>query len=441
MSTPTHHSMKFQQNRVPTAKANTFKKFALTLLLAVLISASSLTRTSSAANPKFAKVNQGRGGVLTLEEMQTETRTRTITVPRQVTTKDGRTITIDEETTEEFQVETSVIAPLPPTDTQFRTARGQDVSYREVYRKLTGPTSVVVVSGTLEARWLELLAPETLIVIRNPQNGAPNPKSEVLFKLAIPGTNVFSIARLDGRTLTLTLNGEETRYRRDEKYDTPMYAGYYSRRHKIAIRWPISDRGPLLKGSVFDTGAVRFRETQMQIVGVQTVNPNPVGPNDEVLMTVANESGQSVKIYYYDTQTQKERPYDLLAPGEKYTQPTYVGHLWFAKDQQDRKVAEFTIPREGTTSWVVGPPVMTTGVWKSPQAGTFISQGNGKWIALDLNSQITGRFEERERTDKFLAIYDEKQQRWVRLYPGEAITTGAGIDGWKTLGEGEWVRN
>lgn len=408
----------------------------------VLILATGLGQVATAATPTFAKLDRGQGRMLNLIEMHTETRTRLVTVPREITTADGRIVTIQEEIEQEFQVEVPTRIELPSTDTQFRTVLGQDVSYREVYGRITRPTAVVVASESIKSRWLELLSPDTLVVLLNSPNNLPAPSPVVNFELTIPGTNVFSIARLSGRVLTLTLAGERFVYQRFEEYDSPRYVGYYNRRHKLALRWPRSDKGVLFKGDVMGGGAVRFYETRMRIVGVQKIKPGPdtIGPNDEVLLNVINNSGQHIKISYYDTKTNKELPYNQLKADDYYEQPTFVGHLWFAKDLQGNKVAEFTVPRESTSSWVIRPSVQTTGFWKSSRGGMYIDQGNGKWLALDPSGQISGRFEERERTDEFLAIYDGDQQRWVRIYNNKAITTGAGIDGWQDLGEGKWDR-
>ncbi|MEO1618121.1 MAG: DUF885 family protein [Planctomycetota bacterium] len=54
------------------------------------------------------------------------------------------------------------------------------------------------------------------------------------------------------------------------------------------------------------------------------------GPSDDSLqLSLVNQSGQSVSLYWIDSNGGKRR-YETIAPGKTYSQHTYVGHVWEA---------------------------------------------------------------------------------------------------------------
>ncbi len=227
-------------------------------------------------------------GQLSINEYRDETHTRTRRIPETVI-RNGMNVTIYRDIQETYTVRVAVPTILNPLQTKFYHARGDEVDYGSVARLLSVPTPVVVADKLPQRAWLQILQPNTLIVVRGngqnigtpplPPNMIPPVPLTTTYELRVPGTPIASRAVVTPRFLKITNQGQTTTYKRNAAFDKQGYTGYFSRSAKQGIGWPTSNRGNLIIATEDILGDIRHRESQMEIVP-QKVPNKPVGRMD-----------------------------------------------------------------------------------------------------------------------------------------------------------------
>lgn len=161
--------------------------------------------------------------------------------------------------------------------------------------------------------------------------------------------------------------------------------------------------------------------------------PEPLGPgpNGEVDLTIVNRSGRAVEIFFSDEQQREESYIPRLRPGQSETLQTYVGHHWIAK-ADGRPVSIMWAPEQQSATWEIGPPVSFTS-WQGTNGVRFTRVGNNTWRHYDENKRLVGQYTEEERTDEFVAAYDQQRQTWLRLYACTAECDQPGGAGWQQI--------
>lgn len=210
-------------------------------------------------------------GQLAIVELRQEIRTRTRRIPTSVI-QNGRDVTLYKQVQEQYTVSVPSNVILNPGQTQFYQANGQRLDYRTIAGLLRVPTAVVVASQLPQQSWLQILRPNTIVVIRSqpPVNQptlppVPPVQAVQVFKLKVPGTPIASLAEISPQALEITHRGETTVYRRDPTLDDKGFIGYYSRRADQGLGWPTNNRGTLAIVSRDPLGNVVVRESEMLI--------------------------------------------------------------------------------------------------------------------------------------------------------------------------------
>lgn len=158
-----------------------------------------------------------------------------------------------------------------------------------------------------------------------------------------------------------------------------------------------------------------------------------VGADGEVEIRLVNRSGRSLAVFYDAGDTGEGEEYFALDPGGSEVIVSFVGHRWYAK-AGDKLVAEFRVPQQGGATWSIEPPVQFA-IWNAGERGLFKQDDGGSWLHFGPDGQLVGRFEEKQRTDEFVAIYEHDAKTWVRLYEDRALIDTPVTDGWQDFAE------
>ncbi|QDU87502.1 Cysteine-rich secretory protein family protein [Pirellulimonas nuda] len=161
--------------------------------------------------------------------------------------------------------------------------------------------------------------------------------------------------------------------------------------------------------------------------------PRPQPQQGQVTLSVHNGSGREVSVYRVDDGKQSEVLVQRsLGDGQQMTPQTCSeGSRWFAK-AGDRIVSDFWTPGEQAATWRIGPLVDFT-TWDCQGGERFRRLDDRTWRHYDRNGRSIGMLYEEERTDQWVAMYDEGREMWVRLMEDEAIYDSAASNGWQTL--------
>lgn len=161
--------------------------------------------------------------------------------------------------------------------------------------------------------------------------------------------------------------------------------------------------------------------------------PKPPQPGTgEVTLTVQNQSGRAVSIYFFDEAKDRDVLVNRsLAEGGEMAQACPKGASWTAK-QGEQVVSDFRTPGDAVATWRIGPPVAFT-TWECADGGSFRRVDDQTWRQYDRGGRSLGMLSEEERTDRWVAMFDQGREMWVRLTDIEAIYETPTSKGWQTL--------
>lgn len=155
-------------------------------------------------------------------------------------------------------------------------------------------------------------------------------------------------------------------------------------------------------------------------------------PEQEKVLTIVNNSGRAVSVFYLDEQQQKDvLSAARLEPGQRLARAMTLANVWTAK--VDGKLASyFMTPQQPSATWNIGP-LLKFVTWSGDDGQRFQRDGNSVWCQYDPQGRLVGQLVEEERTDEWVAIYSHDRPMWVRLYELEAIYDSPNSNGWQTL--------
>jgi hypothetical protein len=152
-----------------------------------------------------------------------------------------------------------------------------------------------------------------------------------------------------------------------ESYVQPTFVGHV---------WRVRDTA-LLSTKIIEFAAQDTHDIVVPVGSFAPLNDKlgctPNVKTDAITLTFVNYTSRPVGVYWSGFDC-TEKLYQQLAPGQSFDQPTYLGHVWFVRDDDNKAVLTQFVATDATTTHVlIGQTAVTPAATCSSNSATAVT--------------------------------------------------------------------